>query len=305
MNGISKMNDEELYLEATNEVEGENKSTSLWAKVMALSEGDEEKAKYKYIKLRVEQLANERKNAAPKFTKKTVDEFDLKYMPVDEFSKIKSIPKDKVIEMIRDGFYVGQIKNDEWYVSREEVGKNEKPKPASRTSQKTDDSKKEYIPVEEFSEYKGITSEKAIAMIRDGFYQGQIIDDKWYVAYSEVSNVNEPSSSVSSGFFSKLANGDFGLAKTYWLYGVLVGVIANVLSNVITSISGLVIFMVVYTAYEIPVVMGVWRASSKYQGPRVWAILAKIAVVLGAIMLVAGLLVIAGWYFTPWKAVGE
>lgn len=58
------MNDENLYLEATNEVEGENRKPSLWAKVMDLSEGDEEKAKYKYIKLRVEQLASERKNAA-------------------------------------------------------------------------------------------------------------------------------------------------------------------------------------------------------------------------------------------------
>ena len=90
------MSDEELYLEATNEVEGENKNPGLWAKVMALSEGDQEKAKYKYIKLRVEQLANERKNAAPTFTKKSVDEFDLKYMPVAEFSKIKSIPETKV-----------------------------------------------------------------------------------------------------------------------------------------------------------------------------------------------------------------
>jgi len=128
------MNDEELYLEATSEVEGESRSPSLWAKVMALSEGDEENAKYKYIKLRVEQLANERKNTTPKFTEKTVDEFDLKYIPSAEFSKIKSIPEDKVIEMIRDGFYVGQIKNEEWYVSREEIGKNEMPKPASRAS---------------------------------------------------------------------------------------------------------------------------------------------------------------------------
>ena len=95
-------------------------------------------------------------------------------------------------------------------------------------------------------------------------------------------------------FFQKLANGDFGLAKTYWIYGVLVGVVANILSNIITSINGLIIFMVLYTAYEIPVLMGIWRASDKYQGPSAWAVLAKIAVVLGAIMLVIGFLAIAG-----------
>lgn len=272
------MNDEELCLEATHEVNSENKRPSLWAKVMALSEGDEEKAKYKYIKLRVEQIANERKNSVPKFTKTVVDEFDLKYMPVVEFSKIKAIPKDKIIEMIRDGFYVGQIKNDEWYVSREEIGKNEVSKPETKKSQQKDVLKKEYIPVEEFSEYKGIKNDKAIDMIRDGFYQGRIIDGKWYVAYSELSNVNEPSSSLSvpDRFLPKLANGDFGLAKTYWLYGVIIGLFASFLSNLITSIAGLVIFMLVFTIYEIPVLMGVWRASRKYQAPNIWAILAKL-----------------------------
>jgi hypothetical protein len=51
------MNDEELYLKATNEVEGDSKDPALWAKAMALTGGDQDKAKYEYIKRRVEQLA--------------------------------------------------------------------------------------------------------------------------------------------------------------------------------------------------------------------------------------------------------
>ena len=98
----------------------------------------------------------------------------------------------------------------------------------------------------------------------------------------------------NKGFFSKLAGGEFGLAKTYWLYGVLVGVVANVSTSFITSIFGLVVTMIVYTAYEIPVLMGIWRASDKYQGPNAWAVLAKIAVILGAIMLAYGLFAIVG-----------
>ena len=43
------MNNEELYLEATNEVNEDNKQPALWAKVMTLAEGDENKAKYQYI----------------------------------------------------------------------------------------------------------------------------------------------------------------------------------------------------------------------------------------------------------------
>ena len=48
--------DEELYLQATQEVEDEVIDAALWAKSMALAEGDTKIAKYKYIKLRVEQF---------------------------------------------------------------------------------------------------------------------------------------------------------------------------------------------------------------------------------------------------------
>ena len=115
------MNDEELYLDVTNEVESDTRNSALWAKVIALSEGDEDKAKYLYIKLRVEQIQQDDEKIKTIFTKKKVNEFDLKYMPVAEFSKIKSIPETKVIEMIRDGFYMGQIKDNKWFVSRDGV----------------------------------------------------------------------------------------------------------------------------------------------------------------------------------------
>ena len=49
-------NDESLYLKATQETEGTERIDALWAKSMTLAEGDEKKAKYSYIKLRVEQL---------------------------------------------------------------------------------------------------------------------------------------------------------------------------------------------------------------------------------------------------------
>ncbi len=35
------------------------------------------------------------------------------------------------------------------------------------------------------------------------------------------------------GFFSKLSNGDFGLAKTFWLYNILVSVVANILMKLV------------------------------------------------------------------------
>ncbi len=50
--------DADLYLQAANEVDNNNQKPALWAKAMALCEGDENKAKYKYINLRVDELAN-------------------------------------------------------------------------------------------------------------------------------------------------------------------------------------------------------------------------------------------------------
>lgn len=91
------------------------------------------------------------------------------------------------------------------------------------------------------------------------------------------------------GFFGKLSNGDFGLSKTYWEYGVAVGIFLNVVTGFITSVWILAIVMLIYIAYETLVLMGVWRASNKYEGRKGWAVLAKISTVLGAIGLVIGL----------------
>lgn len=63
--GIS-MGDEELYLVATKEANSDARNPALWAKALALAEGDEEKAKYQYIKLRAGQLSGEvKENTQP------------------------------------------------------------------------------------------------------------------------------------------------------------------------------------------------------------------------------------------------
>ena len=54
-----EINDEEFYLIATNEVEGGDIDSALWAKCMAINTGDELKAKYDYINKRVAILTND------------------------------------------------------------------------------------------------------------------------------------------------------------------------------------------------------------------------------------------------------
>ena len=98
----------------------------------------------------------------------------------------------------------------------------------------------------------------------------------------------------NKGFFKKLMDGDFGLAKTYWLYGFLVGVIFGVVAQVAIYISPILYLLVflISIAYYIPLAIGIWRAANRYTGPKIWAILAKIAVILGVLNIIATLLIL-------------
>jgi len=215
-------------------------------------------------------------------------------MPVAEFSKLVSISENQVVKMIQDGFYAGQIKNNFWYVDRTEVKKEDWLVNTASTYRKEPKLvKKEFIPVEEFADFKEVASEKVIQMIKDGFYQGRVIEDQWYISYSEVDDSSAVSYAESTGLFSKLIRGELGLAKTYWLYQFSVTVIVNFIMKAMSSVESIVILMLGYTIYGIPVLLGVWRASSKYQGRKVWAVLAKIVVILSWFGLAFGLYIIS------------
>ncbi len=58
------MGDESLFLEANEELETGKMNKSLWIKALAIVGGDKEKAKHKYILLRVEQIKNETKSSS-------------------------------------------------------------------------------------------------------------------------------------------------------------------------------------------------------------------------------------------------
>jgi len=104
-----------------------------------------------------------------------------------------------------------------------------------------------------------------------------------------MSEIQNNSDAISEqGFFSKLASGDFGLAKTYWVFGVLVGMAISFLSSIVGvffSLGAIYLLNLLHTIYFIPVALGTWRAADMYSGNKIWAVLAKIAIVLGVISL--------------------
>lgn len=104
---------------------------------------------------------------------------------------------------------------------------------------------------------------------------------------------NNRASDKKDGGFSKLWNGDLGLAKTYWLYATLlpnitlfliVGILALLASSSVFQLFAdiFIIFILIINIFQLVAFVGVWRAGSKYQGSKLWVILSRIMVVIGS-----------------------
>src|SRR5262249_4983499 len=110
--------------------------------------------------------------------------------------------------------------------------------------------------------------------------------------------VSEPQATTAPapdkrGVFAKLLGGELGLPMTYWGLGVgaslLLVLILGGLSVVVVSPWYLRAVPLIGLAWGVLMSIAIWNAASRYQGPKVWAILAKVAVVLTALRLLASL----------------
>jgi hypothetical protein len=87
--------------------------------------------------------------------------------------------------------------------------------------------------------------------------------------------------------------GDVGLAKTYWLLSVVFSVIFSVITTAVWEsdlpygdrVGTYLAVNSLYTAWMIPVVIGVVNAAGRYEGRAIWAWLARIAMLLGGLSL--------------------
>jgi len=94
-------------------------------------------------------------------------------------------------------------------------------------------------------------------------------------------------------FLENLWSGNFGLAMTYWAYGVLGGIVWGVgIFTLKPDPQGTLIWFVwfIFAVYYIIVYIGIWQAATKYSGRKIWAILAKFAVIVVVLPLVITLL---------------
>lgn len=89
-----------------------------------------------------------------------------------------------------------------------------------------------------------------------------------------------------SGFTHKLSTGGYGLFKTYWLFNVLIGAICSVIISLFESLEAVAILTTLFYIYGFIVLLGTWNAANKYNGYKLWAILAKFSVIIGLIVMI-------------------
>ena len=85
--------------------------------------------------------------------------------------------------------------------------------------------------------------------------------------------------------FKSMMAGNERLVITYWVWGFLGTMIVSFGLGFLFTMFGLPAMLapLVTLLYWAPVAMGIWKSSDNYKGNSLWAILAKIAVVLGLI----------------------
>ena len=113
---------------------------------------------------------------------------------------------------------------------------------------------------------------------------------------------NETVTAPPRGFFGRLLAGDYGLPVTFWVFAVLVGFLFNFIMSALMVVPGIghaigLLLLLLWTPYGIMVLVGTWRAATRYTGPAVWAVLAKLVVILGAVVsavLIGGMVAVVG-----------
>ena len=98
--------------------------------------------------------------------------------------------------------------------------------------------------------------------------------------------------SKNKNFFIKFWDGELSLPMSYWGVGLGIGILYGGIAGIFTVIAGLSDdalwgFIIPFQIYT---VVGIWRSSNNYKGPKFWSVLTKIAVVIGILSNLSSLL---------------
>ena len=106
--------------------------------------------------------------------------------------------------------------------------------------------------------------------------------------------MNAIEQSSNENFIMRVWTGSAGLAMSYWVYGVAAGFVWGIALGMLQPVPGsgtAKLFLACMAAYFVVVFVGTWRSANKYQGKKAWVLLAKFAVVIGALVTVVPVVV--------------
>jgi hypothetical protein len=104
-----------------------------------------------------------------------------------------------------------------------------------------------------------------------------------------------------TSYFARHWNGELSLPRSYWINGALLfGLACNMVFAMVCIASIFALRNIPVAAFIVGVaevllnvvayvwaLVGVWRSAGKYQGPKVWAILARVVIVVGVFVSIA------------------
>jgi len=121
-------------------------------------------------------------------------------------------------------------------------------------------------------------------------------------------NLDEARSDValptrSGGLFATHWRGEYSLPRSYWVNGVVIfhiGInmaLLIVLGVALTAFKGKTALVLIVGLGEVALLcaayvwalVGIWRAARRYQGSRIWSILARLAIIFGVLVSIGNL----------------
>lgn len=94
---------------------------------------------------------------------------------------------------------------------------------------------------------------------------------------------NENTQNISKGICSKFIFGDLGLPTTFWLLGVIPAQFLNYIITLKAEPWHWLFFTTITFLHACVIPMAVWNAANKYDGKKIWAILAKTMAVISVL----------------------
>ena len=115
-------------------------------------------------------------------------------------------------------------------------------------------------------------------------------------------------SAKKGSYFARHWRGELSLPKSYWINGVILfGIVCNMLMIIVVTIAIFALQATPSLAFGVAVVyialtcvaymwalVGIWRSASRYKGPAIWPILARIMIVIGVFISVGNVVKTVG-----------